>query len=322
MNLTNFPKFNEGHFHNWINEITPIRLENGYLIKHDDEFDLGGIKGGKVRQCAKLVYDNLDYIKTDCNGGLITAAGLPSPQCAIVAAVAKYFELKCIVTIPLYSDGMEDYGRINSSLAQQLGAIVYGTGNPNTAGPEKDAKELVKQFEYFQIKFGMNGKSVTDTISHQVQNIPDTVENIVSIAGSGLSILGVMKGLRKYNKKVKNIYVISLSGYFEQNKKQWYDTIDEIEKWDGNLNLIKSIIPYQKYYKINDSFDFDLTYESKAYQWMIDNIPPSDKTLFWIVGKKIYDLNEICKINWHKSYYERTLDEKRNKSKNITHNFF
>ena len=43
--------------------ISPIETYDGYLIKRDDMFSLGEIiKGGKVRQCSKLVYDNLDHI--------------------------------------------------------------------------------------------------------------------------------------------------------------------------------------------------------------------------------------------------------------------
>lgn len=322
MNFSNFPIFSEEHFHAWISEITPIQSERGYLIKHDDVFDLGGIRGGKVRQCVKLVYDNLDYIKNECNGGLITAAGLPSPQSTIVSAVAKYFELKCLVTLPIYDNKFKDFGRINASLSQQLGSIVYGVGNPNPNGPEKDALELVKQFGYYQVKFGMNGENVTNTIARQVENIPNSVKNIVIISGSGLSAIGILKGLNLFNKNVENVYVITLSGYFRKNKQKWYDVLLENKKFKGNIHEIRSNIPYQKYYKINDTFEFDLTYESKAWQWMIDNLSANEKTLFWVVDKKIYDLNQIRKINWNKSHHEMELDKIRIKKQIKSHDFF
>ena len=63
INLDNFPTFNEEHFHDWVNQLTPIEEYKGYRLKRDDQFNLGGISGGKVRQCAKLVYDNLQHIK-------------------------------------------------------------------------------------------------------------------------------------------------------------------------------------------------------------------------------------------------------------------
>ena len=80
INFDNFPTFSEEHFQTWINELTPIEEHKGYLVKRDDLFNLGGVSGGKVRQCSKLVYDNLDHIKNDCNGGILTAAGIPSPR--------------------------------------------------------------------------------------------------------------------------------------------------------------------------------------------------------------------------------------------------
>ena len=97
INLDDFPKFSEEHFHDWVNQLTPIEEYKGYRLKRDDQFHLGGVSGGKVRQCAKLVYDNLQHIKENCNGGILTAAGIPSPQSCITSAVAKYFGLKCIV---------------------------------------------------------------------------------------------------------------------------------------------------------------------------------------------------------------------------------
>ena len=99
INFDNFPTFSEEHFQTWTNELTPIEEHKGYLVKRDDLFNLSGVSGGKVRQCSKLVYDNIDHIREQCNSGILTAAGIPSPQSCITSAVAKYFGLKCIITI-------------------------------------------------------------------------------------------------------------------------------------------------------------------------------------------------------------------------------
>jgi|TARA_B100001971_G_C18145191_1_gene512679 1-aminocyclopropane-1-carboxylate deaminase/D-cysteine desulfhydrase-like pyridoxal-dependent ACC family enzyme len=323
INFDNFTIFSEEHFHPWISKLTPLEEHKGYLLKRDDRFNLCEINGGKLRQCSKLVYDNLDYIKGECKSGILTASGLPSPQPAIVSAVAKYFGLKCVVTIPHYPDHLKDFNRINASLSQKLGAKVYGVGNPNLSGPELDAKKLVQELGYFQIKFGMNGYDVMRTVANQVENIPDELENLVCIAGSGLSCLGVMMGIRKFNKNVKNVYAVYLSDYMNKNKKMWYDKLSEEEKYDGNLHMVKSEISYQVKHKIDNSFKFDLTYESKAWDWMVKNINPSLDTLFWVVGRKIYDLSVIEKIDWHKSYYEQTLDiQRENRIKPKEHGFF
>ena len=93
-----------------------------------------------------------------------------------------------------------------------------GVGNPNISGPELDAKKLVGETGYFQIKFGMNGKQVMETIAQQVKNIPDCVETVVGIAGSGLSMLGVALGCKLYNKNVKTIHPVALSGYIDKKE--------------------------------------------------------------------------------------------------------
>ena len=62
IDFDNFPTFSEEHFQTWTNELTPIEEHKGYLVKRDDLFNLGGVSGGKVRQCSKLVYDNIDHL--------------------------------------------------------------------------------------------------------------------------------------------------------------------------------------------------------------------------------------------------------------------
>ena len=114
INPKDFPKYSKSHYQNLMSFISPIETFDGYLIKRDDMFSLGEIiKGGKVRQCLKIVYENLDEIKSKYNGGLITGCGLPSPQSTIVSAVSKYFGLKCVVVCPIYDNSKVDVNRIN-----------------------------------------------------------------------------------------------------------------------------------------------------------------------------------------------------------------
>ena len=294
---------------------SPIETYGGYLIKRDDMFSLGEIiKGGKVRQCLRIVYENLDEIKSKYNGGLITGCGLPSPQSTIVSAVSKYFGLKCIVVSPIYDNSKVDVNRINVSLSQKLGAKIYGVGNQIPRGYKRDIKELNKKYGYYEIKFGMNSESVIDTTSHQVKNIPNELENLVVICGSGLNLLGILKGIVKYKKKVNNVYGITLSKFFDENKKLYYDNLVDKEKYKGQLHIIRSPYPYQRLKKTDIPF-LDWTYESKAYSFMTENISPSTNTLFWVVGIRNYDLDNIVPIKWNKSKHEKKLDKERVKRK-------
>ena len=72
-------------------EITPIEEHDGYLVKMDNRFNLG-ILGGKL-QCLRIVYENLDDIKSKYNGGIISGVGLPSPQSTIVSVKILRFEM-------------------------------------------------------------------------------------------------------------------------------------------------------------------------------------------------------------------------------------
>jgi len=271
INPKDFPKYSKSHYDNLMSFISPIETFDGYLIKRDDLFNLGGISGGKVRQCLRIVYENLDDIKKNYDSGLITGCGLPSPQSTIVSAVSKYFGLKCVVVSPIYDNSKVDVNRINVSLSHKLGSKIYGVGNPNPSGYKLDVKKLKDEVGYYEIKFGMNSESVIDTTSHQVKNIPNELENLVVICGSGLNLLGILKGIVKYKKKVNNVYGITLSKLFDENKKLYYDNLVDKEKYKGQLHIIRSPYPYQRLLKTDIPF-CDWTYESKAYSFMTENI--------------------------------------------------
>jgi hypothetical protein len=307
INLKDFPRFSLSHYEDLMSMETPILQSDGYSVKRDDLFEIGNIRGGKVRQCLKVVYDNLDEIKNNHNGTIITGCGLPSPQSTITSSVAKYFGLKSVIVSPIYDNKKVDVNRLNVSISQKLGSEIYGVGNPNPSGYKLDVKKLIEEHNYYEIKFGMDGDSVIDTTSHQVKNIPNDLENIVVICGSGLNLLGILKGVVRYKKNVKNIYGITLSKFFEENKKIYYDGLSPNEKYDGDLKIVSSPYPYQKLLKSNKDW-IDWVYENKAYTWMLNNLKPSKQTLFWCVGVRNYDLKNVEPIRWKKSKYEKSLD--------------
>jgi hypothetical protein len=303
-----YPTFTELDYARLTDEIDPILESYGYSIKRGDYFVLRGpvpVVGSKVRQCLHVVHENLERIRTQHNGGILTGAGLPSPQTAIVAAVARYFELKCAITTPRFENGkFRDFNRINASIAQKCGATVYGVGNPNPSGYEKDAKELCKELGYFQIKFGMFGDVAMEPVIRQVQNVPEHIREIVIVSGSGLSALSILKGLARYQKThVQQVNVVTLSGHFHENYVKWYE--NQPEKADVELNIVPSAYVYRHELKTYGHMDF--TYESKAWDWMAKNRPASRETLFWTVGERNYNLDLIEPIDWHMSAHEKDL---------------
>ena len=171
--------------------------------------------------------------------------------------------------LSMYDNSKVDYNRINVSLSQKLGSKIYGVGNPNPSGYGRDVKELKKEYGFFEIKFGMNSGVVIETTSC-VQNIPNELDNLFCITGSGLNLIGILKGIRKYNKNVKNVYGITLSKFFEENKKLYYDNLDSDKKYQGQLHIVPSEYPYQKLLK-SDKDWMDWVYENKCWDYMVKN---------------------------------------------------
>jgi hypothetical protein len=288
---------------------------DGYLVKRGDAFRLGPHVGSKVRQCLHVVGSRLDEIASLHRGGICTGAGLPSPQTAIVAGVAKHFGLRCAVTTPWFPDESIDVNRINASLAQREGAAVYGVGNPNPSGYGRDVQEIVRETGFFQVRFGMCGGEAMEPVVRQVANVPDAVEQIVIVAGSGLTALGVMQGLALHNKAVRKVFIVALSGHFATNRHTWYEPLPAAAKFAGELVVVQSPHAYRKLVK---STPWDWTYESKAWVWMRDNLPADGKTLFWVIGSRCYDLAMIEPIRWHFTKHEQRLRAARHRNRNTS----
>lgn len=295
--------------------LDPIDEIDGYLVKRGDAFCLGHHVGSKVRQCLHLVGHRLQNIREHHNNGICTGAGLPSPQIAIVAGVAKAYGLSCSVTTPWFAEHARDVNRINASLAQREGACVYGVGNPNPSGYLRDVEELVRETGYLPIRFGMCGDKAMEPVIEQVANVPGHVKQIVVIAGSGLTALGVLLGLARFQKPVKQVFVVTLSGHYQQNKAAWYDPRPASEKFAGDVVVASS--PYE-YRKLVKATPWDWTYESKAWVWMKNNLQPDGNTLFWVVGSRCYDLSLIEPIRWHFTKHETQLQADRHRRRNTS----
>lgn len=305
------PNQSENSMNDLIKTLDPIEEHEGFLVKRGDYFKLGYVNGSKVRQCFHVVEKNLDKIKSEHNSTLITGAGLPSPQTAITAQVAHHFGLKCIISTPLYDNNKVDLDRINISIAQKLGAEIYGVSNPNPIGYEKDVEWHIKKSNPYKIKFGMIGKQALEPVIYQTQNIPDSVEEITMIAGSGLSAISVLIGIQKYRKtNVKKVNLIILSSTLQQNLTKWYNPLPEEEKFQGEINIVSSDHAYRKQLKKYDLFDY--TYESKAWDWMVRNKESSFNHLFWVVGVKNRDLSLVEPIMWHTSGYQENINRIKN----------
>ena len=291
------------YYYKDVNDITPVEEYDGVYFKRDDlyrPFDPEPLNGGKVRQCITLIKANLDKIKKEHNSCVATVTSVNSPQGIIIARVCQEFGLRCIIGVG--GPGKND-NNICNAIRDFGGEII--TLSPMAYDNVLYSKlmELHQHENFFVIKFGINvseSTEIRDYISNQVINIPDELENLVIPTGSGICAGAILHGIKKFEKKVKNVYVVQIAGYDRTA------TINKIESTIPYIYLPYEKFPYSKKLKIfiRPDFQLDTVYESKAYHWMINSphpittykfgklpVPESDhiqignkKTLFWCVG--------------------------------------
>lgn len=270
------------------NELTPVEKHNNLYLKREDLFLPFGkdtVNGGKLRQCYKLV----ESIKDNYNG-VISCCSIYSPQAPITSAVAKYFNLKCIIgyggTKPSRLDELP-----MPIISKQFGSdlqIISKSGIHKILYTK--SKEIAEKGNLFVVDYGFNivdyPEIMYSAISNQVQNLPDELDNLVVTCGSGITSIGIFLGLAKYNKKVKNIYLIATA---PSRKKLIDNTLfmnDIFMKYKIIDLFHQDGFKYEdKVYEEIDGIQLHPNYEAKTYNWLKQNIDYNkEKTLLWIVG--------------------------------------
>ncbi|MCK9220671.1 MAG: hypothetical protein M0P47_11560 [Bacteroidales bacterium] len=270
--------------------LTPIEEYDGVLFKRDDlfmPFPNEKINGGKIRQAINLIYHNLDLIRNEYNSKVATSCGIHSPQGMIVSRVAKAYGLGCFV----------GYGRVlPETLAENkfVKEIFRNNGTAKTIATQGFDKVVTfhlrelwdegKGKNFYIIKFGIDidrNPVVIDCIANQAENLPDNLDNLVIPCGSGITSGAILRGTKKYGKKVKTIYIVHVSGEERRND------IRKIENSVPYIYVKGTGYPYCKNVKMTvaEKLNLDGIYEAKAYDWMTKHIDyKNERTLFWCVG--------------------------------------
>ena len=275
-------------------EMTPIEEYNGVLYKRDDLFSPfpdEELNGGKVRQAINLIHHNLDLIKSEYHGRVATTCQKDSPQGMIVSRVAKAYNLGCFVgygNISLKTLSENAFiQHIRKNNAQVESIINQGFDNAITSRLNKLQKAGTGN-NFYIIKFGIDVEQnpvIVECIRDQVQNIPDNLDNLVIPTGSGITAGSILKGIKKYVKKIKTVYVVHISGQDRRKK------INEITGGVPYIYVKGTGFPYHRKVvrTVTDGFVLDEIYEAKVYDWILHNLDiRRGKTLFWVVGNANY----------------------------------
>ncbi len=282
-------------------EIGNILFKRLDLYKPVDENHVGG---GKSIQTSTLLINNLEKIRTKYNSTVSTAAALTSPQHHLVAGIAEKMGLKTFVGIQGTPERLpvilEKYSMVKA--AEYYGATVLPVTKAayQVVIESRMQKQLAEMGEYnFFIKFGINLEKDKDaiigSIANQVKNIPDELDHLVIPSGSCLSAAGIINGLYKFKKKVKNIHVIQIAGGSHASNIE--KNMPIFARYRYNFYL-RGDIPYKehRYYTIGNGdsgFRLDPVYEGKGWDYLINNHkdmginPNKESVLFWVVGSTI-----------------------------------
>lgn len=229
------------------------------ILKRDDLFSVAGVRGGKVRSCWKLAQGA---------AGLVTAGSRASPQVNIVASIARELGIPCRVHTPT--------GELSPEVraAQMKGAQVVqhkaGYNNVIIARAREDAAAR----GWREIPFGMECETAVIETAGQVDNVPEDAPRIVMPVGSGMSLSGVLWGLRRLGRSTPVLGVVVGA-----------DPTKRLDKWAppgwrSMVTLVPSGLDYHQPApgKGIGWIKLDPIYEAKALPFL----KPGD--VFWIVG--------------------------------------
>jgi len=174
-------------------EFTPVEEHGGLLVKRDDLFCVGGVRGGKVRSCWQLAKGAT---------GLVTAGSRSSPQVNIVAHIAQELGIPCRVHCPSGALSPEVLA------AQGAGAEVLQHKPGYNTVIVKRAKDDAAAQGWREIPFGMECQEAVNQTRDQVASLPwGEFKRIVIPVGSGMSLSGLLWGLEEEEVPVLGVVV-------------------------------------------------------------------------------------------------------------------
>lgn len=239
--------------------LTPvISISGDRWVKRDDTFSVAGVMGGKVRTCWVLSHDAR---------GLVTAGSRASPQVNIVAHIARHRGIPCRVHTPT--------GELSPEVraARDCGAVViqHPAGYNNVI--IRRARDDAARLGWVEIPFGMECQTAIEQTAIQVANIPGAVQRLVVPVGSGMSLAGILHGLREYRWHIPILGVVV--GACPRKRLNRYAP----PGWERMVSLIPAGVDYHRHVSVTlDGILLDPIYEAKCVRFL----SPGD--LLWCVG--------------------------------------
>jgi hypothetical protein len=176
--------------------------------------------------------------------------------------------------------------RLSMSYGAQV-EMVAKSGRHNVLKAKAEAIAKVKQM--FVVQYGINlddyGEVLLSAVAEQVQNIPDNLNDLYITCGSGITASGVIVGIERYGKNVKNIHLISTA--FDRREK----VRTTLRRFGVQREFIYHDLfhtpgfVYEKQQKLRvGGVKLHPQYEAKTMKYLLEQKLNTENALFWIVG--------------------------------------
>lgn len=254
-----------------LDELTSVRYyeKEGIWIKHDDEFKVCGVAGGKSRSAYQLIQQLLEHGYP----AIVTAGSRQSPQCEIVSYICEELGADCKLFMPYGSD-TSVINHIKGNKHTELIRVRPGYNNVIVAR----AKEYAVNKNYGYVPFGMECYENVEITSRQVLNIPNDCNRIVVPVGSGMSISSIITGMYRNNIN-KPILGVRVGKDPMKIIEEYAEGIDFMD-----ITLVTSSVDYHTPVEAYvGGYQLDPIYEGKCLEFL----EPGD--CLWVVGRRLLD---------------------------------
>ena len=165
--------------------------------------------------------------------------------------------------------------------------VIAKSGRHNVLKAKAEA--IAKAKGMFVVQYGINlddyGEVLLSAVAEQVQNIPDNLDDLYITCGSGITASGVIVGIERYGKNVKNIHLIATA--FDRQEK----VMSTLRRFGVNRDFIYHDLfhtpgfVYEKQQKMRiGGVKLHPQYEAKTMKYLVEHNLNTKNALFWIVG--------------------------------------
>lgn len=165
--------------------------------------------------------------------------------------------------------------------------VIAKSGRHNVLKAKAEA--LAQATGMFVVQYGINldeyGEVLLSAVAEQVQNIPDDLDDLYITCGSGITASGVIVGIERYGKRVRNIHLISTAFDRQQKVKTTLRQFG-IERDFIYHDLFHTPgFVYEKQQKLRvGGVKLHPQYEAKTMKYLVEHKLNTKNALFWIVG--------------------------------------